>query len=53
MDDNAYQQAALFHHLLNDIVLARTEGNLAPFEVAIAADKRNKFLNAVFCTVIS
>ena len=51
MDGNAYQQAALFQHLLNDIVLARTEGNLAPFDVAIATDKSNKFLNTVFCTV--
>ena len=53
MDGNVYQQAALFQYLLNDIVLARTEGNLAHFDVAIAADKRNKFPNTVFCTVVS
>ena len=53
MDGNAHQQAALFKYILNDIVLARKEGNLASFEVAIGADKRNKFLNALFSTVRS
>jgi len=52
VDGNAHQQVALCQYLLKDAVLARAGGNSAPFDIAILADKRNKFLNTVFCTVI-
>ena len=38
---------------LNDIVLTRTDCNVAPFYAATAADKKNKFHSTAFRTVKS